>query len=264
MLKIFKGSDDLSLSLENYILDDATVELLTTDSIDVGYFKPINSLFIELTAQVIANKIEIEFWNGSSWSVVETIDKTNGLTRSGFISWERNLDTQTETTLHGKVLYWYRLKVLTNDIPALELKGINLVFSDDTDLKSAYPDVMEYLHDGQTSFISYHQSARDFIINYLRNKGKTVSKYGVYKMLDQFDLHNYEEMKQASKYKAMAMIFFNESDAVDDKWYQKAKDFDRLYGEAISMDFLSIDANNDGKVDESENQSVQFVKIMRL
>jgi len=264
MLKIFKGSEDISLKLENYIVDEFSGDLLTSETLDFGFYKPINSLFIEMVSQATDNALEIEFWNGSSWSAIEIIDKTLGLNRSGFISWDRNIETQKENALHGKILFWYRLRVLTNDIPALELKGINLVFSDDTDLKSAYPDVMEYLHDGQTSFISYHQSARDFIINYLRNKGKTVSKYGVYKMLDQFDLHNYEEMKQASKYKAMAMIFFNESDAVDDKWYQKAKDFDRLYGEAISMDFLSIDANNDGKVDVFENQSVQYVKIQRL
>lgn len=264
MLKIFKDNKDISLLLENYILDSFIEDLTTSETIDFGFFKPINNIFLEITGQNVLNTVQVEFWNGSSWSILESIDRTSGFNRSGFISWERNIDAQKESLLHGKTLFWYRIKVLTNDVPALELKGINLVFSDDNDLKSTYPDIMEYIHEGESSFISYHQSARDFIINYLRNKGKTVSKYGAYKLLDQFDLHNFEEVRQASKYKALAMIFFNESDAIDDKWYQKAKDFDRLYAEAISMDLLSLDTNNDGKIDQSENQAVQFITIQRL
>jgi hypothetical protein len=98
----------------------------------------------------------------------------------------------------------------------------------------------------------------------MRNKGKQVSNLGYPKMLDQFDLHNYEEVKQASKYKALATIFFNESDSVDDKWYQKAKDFDRLYSESICLNFLSLDENDDGKEEVDEVQALQYIKIQRL
>ena len=60
------------------------------------------------------------------------------------------------------------------------------------------------------------------------------------------------------------MIFFNESDQVEDKWYQKAKDFDRLYSESIESDFLSIDENDDGKISSSEAQKIQYITVQRL
>ena len=264
MLKINKGSKDLSIILESYVSDSFIETLTTSESIDFGYYKPIQSLYLEIAPQALDNDVVIEFWNGSSWSQLTIVDRTFGLKKSGFISWERNIETQEESLLHGSTLYWYRLKVSTNDIPSLELKGMNLVFSDDNDLKESYPDIMEYLPENSPSFISYHQSARNFIISYLRNKGKSVQTKGVYKPLDQFDLHNYEEVKQASKYKALAMIFFNESDNVDDKWYQKAKDFDDLYAASIDLNFLSIDSNDDGKVTANEQQAIQFIQIQRL
>jgi hypothetical protein len=263
MLSIIKGTKELTIILESYIGDIFTEDLLTSESIDIGFFKPINSIYIELKSQNAENVLSLEYFDGSNYSPVNIVDRTLGLSRSGFVKWERNLENQKQSLLHGKTLYWYKLKISTNDIPALELRGLNLVFSDDNNLKETYPDVMEYVGDSST-FISYHQSARNFILTYLRNKGKTVSKYGVYKMLDHFDLHDYEEVQQAAKYKALAMIFFNESDIRDDKWYQKAKDFDALYAESIDLNFLSLDLNNDGKIDESETQRIQFIQIQRL
>ena len=83
-------------------------------------------------------------------------------------------------------------------------------------------------------------------------------------MLDQFDLHNFDEVRQASKYLALANIFFNESDAVDDKWQQKGDGFLRKYADAINLNFLSIDENDDGTMQNSESNSVQFIKVLRL
>jgi hypothetical protein len=264
MLKIFKGTKDLSITLENYISGEFTETLAVGEFFHIGYYKPIDALYLETVSQNEENNLVVEFYDGTSWNILSTIDKTFGLKKSGFVTWARNIETQVENSVNGVQLYWYRLSIDTNDITDLTVKGINLVFSDDNDLKESYPGIMEYLPDGSTSFISFHLSARNHILTYLRNKGKSVSTLGVRKLLDQFDLHNYEEVKQASKYKALATIFYNESDNVDDKWYQKAKDFDRLYSESISLNFLSLDENNDGKEEPDEVQSLQYIKIQRL
>ena len=264
MLKIFKGTTDVSLILENYISDDLTENFSVGQFFYVGYYKPIDSLYIELTTQNTANNLVLEYYNGTNWVPLVKTDKTFGLKRSGFISWARNIDNQKENMVNGYTAYWYRLSIDTTTIVNLSVKGINLVFSDDNDLKETYPSIMDYLPQGAVSFIGFHVSARNQILTYLRNKGKSVSTLGVNKMLDQFDLHNYEEVKQASKYKALSTIFFNESDTVDDKWYQKAKDFDRLYGESINLNFLSLDENDDGKEEPIETQALQYVKIQRL
>lgn len=264
MLKIFKENTDLTLILENYISGVFTEDFTTSEYFYIGHYKPIDAIYLELVSQVEENNLVFEYYNGSSWTQINTTDRTFGLKKSGFITWDRNLDNQTSNTVNAIEAYWYRLSIDTNDITALSLKGINLVFSDDNDLKESYPGIMEYLPDGAQSFIGFHLSARNQILTYLRNKGKSVSTLGVNKMLDQFDLHNYEEVKQASKYKALASIFYNESDTVDDKWYQKAKDFDRMYGESINVNFLSVDENNDGKEEPIETQALQYIKIQRL
>jgi hypothetical protein len=264
MLKIFKNITELTLLLENYIAEGYTSPFTTSDYFYVGYYKPINSLYLELTAQNQVNDLIIQYWNGSSWVNISIVDKTFGLKKSGYVQWERNIDGIKENMVNGHSLFWYRISISTNNIASLALKGINLVFSDDNDLKESYPDIMNYLPEGATSFIAYHQSARNVILTHMRNKGKSVENLGVTKMLDQFDLHHYEEVRQASKYKALASIFYNESDNVDDKWYQKAKDFDKLYGDSINLNFLSLDTNDDGKEEAYEKQTIQYIKIQRL
>lgn len=264
MLKIFKGTIDLSLILENFISDTFTEDFTTSQEFYIGYYKPIDALYLEIVAQAEENNLILQYYTGSSWVEIDKKDKTFGLKKSGFITWNRNIDNQVKNTINGTECYWYRLSIDTNDITDLSIKGINLVFSDDNDLKESYPGIMEYLPDGAQTFIGFHLSARNQILTYLRNKGKSVTTLGVNKMLDQFDLHNYEEVRQASKYKTLATIFYNESDTVDDKWYQKAKDFDRLYGESINVNFLSLDENNDGKEEPIETQALQYIKIQRL
>lgn len=264
MLKIYKNSTDLSLFLNNYVSESYTEDFLTTDFFYVGYYKPINCLYFELDSHSTMNNLVIEYWDGSGWTTLEKEDNTFGLKKSGFVKWERNIEDQTESMIFSSTQYWYRFSVVTNDILNLNVHGINMVFSDDNDLVESYPDIMEYLPEGKSSFIAYHQSARNFILTYLRNKGKTIKARNAYKMIDQFDLHDHEEVRQASKYKALAMIFYNESDNVEDKWYQKAKDFDQLYGNSIDLNFLSIDEDDDGKVESSEKQSVQYIMVQRL
>lgn len=264
MLKIFKETKDLSIILENYISGEFTENFAVGEYFYIGYYKPIDALYLEIVSHVEENNIVLEFFDGSNWNSLSVIDKTFGLKKSGFITWARNIETQKENIVNGSNLYWYRLSIDTNEITDFTVKGINLVFSDDNDLKESYPGIMEYLPEGSTSFISFHLSARNHILTYLRNKGKYVSTLGVKKLLDQFDLHNYEEVRQASKYKTLATIFYNESDNIDDKWYQKAKDFDKMYSESINLNFLSLDLNNDGKEESDEIQALQYIKIQRL
>lgn len=264
MLSIFIKGQDYSQEIENYLSDSVITSLLAGETIDIGYYKPISDLFFELKplAQV-SNMLSAVYYNGS-WTSLLIHDRTRSLNRSGFISWNKGLiEDWKKTSINGKELFWIRLS-LSEDIEDLEVKGINLVFSDDNDLKEAYPDIFEFVPEDQDSFIAYHQEARNFILTYLRNKGKTIRQQNKLKMLDQFDLHNFDEVRQAAKYLALANIFYNESDSVDDKWKQKADGFMSKYSEAINLNFLSIDENDDGMQQSSESNAVQFIKVRRL
>ena len=147
------------------------------------------------------------------------------------------------------------------------MKGINLVFSDDNDLKEEYPSVMGMLPDGELSFINFHVASRKDILSYFRAQGKLIEKadknYVTTKKIDQFDLLDYEELRDASKFLTLSKILKWVSDANDDKWYQKAKDYEVKYSEKINAVNLSLDKDDDGKVDNNELNAIQSITIVR-
>ena len=258
MLKILIKNTDYSIELENYLRDVVEVDLDPIDYIEIGYYKPFGDLYLKLKDQNIDLE-SVEYYSGS-WNPLVIRDKTSKLKRSGFISWEKP-ENWRKTEIDGSNLFWIRFKM--EDAASLEICGINLVFSDDIDLKEGYANINNFLPKNADSFIAYHQEAREYILTYLRNKGEVIKADGKSKLLDQYDLHNFNEIRQAAKYLALANIFFNESDDVDDKWYQKARDFRQKYTEAINLNFLSLDKNDDGLRTENEHK-IKAVRIVRL
>jgi hypothetical protein len=260
MLKIIKDSLDYSLDLESYTTGSESIPILDGESILIGYYKPINALFIEQNTITHNSQLSIEYWNGA-WVELDFKDYTNSLKNSGFLKWERNQDGQKKNTLAGLELFWYRLK-LVGDNQTITFKGINLNFSDDSDLKEEYPNIMDHLPDGAVSFVNFHQAARKDIITYFRNQGKFVNSQEP-KKVDQFDLLDFEEVREASKFLVLHKIFMWLSDSIDDKWYQKANDFAKKYSDKINLFYLSLDDNDDGLEDASEKMAIKSVRIIR-
>lgn len=260
MLTIIKDALDYSLDLESYTTGSEDIPFISGESMLIGYYKPINALFIEQTAISHNSQLSIEYWNGS-WVELGFKDYTNSLKNSGFIKWDRNLDGQKKTVLFGSDLFWYRLK-LTGDNQTITFKGINLNFSDDSDLKEEYPNIMDHLPDGASSFVNFHQAARKDIITYFRNQGKVVNSNDP-KKVDQFDLLDFEEVREASKFLVLHKIFMWLSDSIDDKWYQKANDFAKKYSDKINLFYLSLDTNDDGQADPDEKMAIKSVRIIR-
>ena len=93
MLKIFKDSTDYSMQMESYTTDQEVFEILSGESIDVGYYKPINSLFIEMTLNAHLSDLTVQYFNGS-YVNLEVKDYTENLSRSGFIKWSNNQTNQ--------------------------------------------------------------------------------------------------------------------------------------------------------------------------
>ena len=291
MLKIFSGSRDISEYLKNFIDDFADFFIGTNKSIDVGYYKPINAIYCEMEPNLASRKVIVKYFNGTSFVNVSGLsDNTKGLARSGFITFDRDQANQSQTTIEGQNLYWYRItlsstqgepiqsdggeQILTEDDVILTSEpgeimlrsyGINLVFSDDRDLHSEYPSVNDHKGDLR-SFIGFHQAARDEIVTDIRNRGKTVKKDNQsYKKIDQFDLMDFEEVRQASKFKALEKLFFWLSDANDDRYGGRMAYYKRKYEDAKQQAFLTLDSNNDGKVDieEQKEGAYQTLRIIR-
>lgn len=264
MLKIFHNSADYSIKLEDYLTQAVALTLLSSESLDVGFDKPINALFIELSAKnTNAASLSVQYFKNNAFSDVDLHDETEGFKYSGFFSWSRNQETEKKTTLHGLEKYWYKIK-LSVDSSAMVIDGLNLVFSADRHLLEEYPNILESLPEGKSSFIGFHQSARNVIITRLRNQGYKIDNNSSYKKVDQFDILDYTELTEASKFLVLSKIFYWLSDAVDDKWFQKAQKFEAAFDDKINLYYLGLDKNNDGKEDPNEHGAIQFVRIERV
>ncbi len=265
-LKVLYNLTDITNEVENYLVDTYPLTLLAGDEINVGYYKPINSLFLELnTANTNTSNTKVYYYNGTSYVTTVISDETRGLIRSGFISWDRNLTNDSESIIGTETMYWYKIKV-DADTSAMVLAGLNLVFSSDSDLTEEYPSIMEMLPEGKQSFIGFQVASRKDIISYFKAQGKLISSGKAElstKLVDQFDLLNYEEVRDASRFLTLSKIFYWLSDSVDDKWQQKAKMFESKYGDKISLVNLSLDKNDDGKAENNEVNAIQFVTIVR-
>lgn len=259
---------DISNDMENYLVGSLSQTIVSAeDKLYLGYRKPISEVYIHLTTvNTNSGNLSVKYYNGSSYTAVsDLIDRSEGFTQSNFIRWERDYNDQEVSTVDGVELYWYEL-TLDADSSAIVIAGINLNFSHDDDIREEEPTLLssEFYPASETSYIAYHQAARNEIIQKIRNEGHRVTGTTKYKKFTQFDLHDREELRQASKYLVMSKIYFNLSDEPDDKYYQKHQDYRSLYGEAVNLFFLSWDKDDDGKTDNSEEQDRKFGRIIKL
>ena len=192
-------------------------------------------------------------------------DRTFDLSQSGFIEWDRNIDDEAVTTINSKEQYWYELTV-DADASQIVFNGINLVLSDDVMLQDYESQINDgkWYPSGKASFIGFHQGARNEIIQHLRNQGKKTINGTETKDLTIFDLLDSTQLQVASTYLALSKIFFNFSDGIDDKYTQKYLGYKSNYEAAMNVFFLSIDDNDDGKIDNEESPGIQYKLVERI
>jgi hypothetical protein len=266
MLQVYINTDNYSREMEDYLDKTVTHTLLAADKLYIGYRKPINSIFVGMdTANTNTSQVDVKYYNGSSFVTTGAIDRTYGLSEQGFISWDRGLDSEAETEINGSTMYWYELTV---DVNATEIifSGINLLLSDDKHLQGYESQINngKWYPGSMTSFIGYHQGARNEIIQHLRNQGKGTYDGVEFRDLTVFDLLDATQLQVASTYLALSKIFFNYSDRPDDKYFQKYMGYTGNYEAAMNVFFLSVDSNDDGKVDTSEAPGIQYKLIKRI
>lgn len=261
-------SDDLL----QFDRDTASVTMVAAeDFIYIGFYKPINNIYAELgTANTNAASITVKYYNGSAFTAVSSqFDDTKAFNRSGFVRWDRGLDVSTnleaKTTVNGVEQYWYQIS-MSADSSAMVFNGLNIVFSDDQDIKKVLFEYTKYLPVGETSHILTHASARDEIIQTLNLQGKhkidAVS--GFARDISAFDLLDISEVKLASTYLVLSNIFMSVSDQVDDQYLQKSNIYRSKYNKIINVMKLRVDSDDDGKEDKQERNTVNYGMIARI
>jgi hypothetical protein len=136
------------------------------------------------------------------------------------------------------------------------IRGINLIFADDASLKEEFSQIdnSNMYSPGETSHILTHVAARNYILSNLRNHyAKENNETGLEK-INQYDLMDVFEIREAAIFLALSKIFFNLSDSPDDHWWIKYREYADKYEAKMTVARLSIDTDDDGITDEEEKQ----------
>lgn len=269
---------DISLSANDYLQNFFSLTLGANQEYYIGYYKPFKNLYAEINvADTSGATIAYEYWDGSAYvPLPNVIDSSEGFTKSDFISWQfeddgRIGDSWKSNAVNGIQMYWIRI---TSDIDLVgsSLKGLNLVFNNLSDMELEFPRITEFLDVGQTSFINFQVAARDEIVNRLRVGGEAtnVNSTGFLngkingvslRQIQKWDFLDIQEIRQAAKFLTLAKIFFYVSENNEDKAFTRYQNNVSMFGDAFKMFFMSIDRDDDGEVDPSENLDLNDVRI---
>ena len=266
-LNIYHDTLEISKELNDYQRDSATITFVTGSLLHIGLYKPFSAVYAELiTKNINAINLSFSYYNGTDFTtkLPFTVDETNTFERSGFIKWNKPKDW-VPTEVNGDNLYWIQLAV-DSDMTETEIRAINILFSNDNELKKELSTVDKYLPPNENSFAPMHSTVRDDIVQSLRNRGKAKIADGdnTLSLITKWDLLDIAEVWTAAKYFALEKIFFQASDGVDDKWQQRQAQMSQEGNKAFDLLFLSLDTNDDGKEDAVEKLSMQSITVLRV
>jgi hypothetical protein len=123
------------------------------------------------------------------------------------------------------------------------------LFSFDEDLRLHEPDILKWVVDGRSSFKDVHRRAQYTIIKWLDKEGY-VDVYA--KPFTKDAIINIEEVRQWSTFVALRLIFEGISNAIDDVFSVKAKQYKGKEVEWRKRALLRLDIDGDGKVEDYE------------
>ena len=261
------------------VLTDASVEVSKYDSLTyaitviggqtkllIGSRAPFNHVNIELGAvlNVIPAKMAAKYWNGLEFvSFVNLNDRTNALSKSGFIyfttdkdeQWHRD-DTDEINGLadyfSGVVIYdryWMLLEFDVDLTPAVEIKTIGQRFSSDSDLAGKYPGLidscmLEGFAAGKTTWDEQAFLAASEIIDDL------IDSFAITVAQNVLDPN---QLKTASVHKVAGMIY----NAFGKDYEDDAKKASGKYFAALNKLKPRVDKNNDGRLNPKEVRTNQ-------
>lgn len=258
---------DYTQQAYDYSRDSFTLDLVAADDyLYLGRYKPFNAVYVEMaTANTTDTTFTAEFYNGTAWtSLTLQSDDSDAMQRSGYIRWDID-DDWSEVAVNSTTKYWIRLRPGSDFLASTAVQGINIVFADDIDLKEEFFEVSSYLPSGESSFILTHQSVKKDILQKLRRDGRYLvsAATGSVKDVNEWDLNNYDQVRNAAKHLALSKIYMNISDSVGDVWMIKSEKHQKMYSESMDMFFLSIDYDDTGFESNAEKESAGHARLVR-
>lgn len=256
---------DYSTAAADPSADTFALGLGTLSTLYIGYEKPINAVYFALSGNlnVTGGEIVVEYWAGTMWKSLTVLDQTRFFNRSGMISWTAPSDS-VPVTINGATKHFISIYGTASAVN-VQAQYVGLVFSDDTDIGLEYPSVLKecYYPQNQTNFLAYHVSAKNYIMSELLRRGYTKIVDGTKQPINEWDVLDIHELRQAALYYAMSQIFFNLSDNSSDNYWQKYLEYKGKFDQAFNLGTLRIDQDNDGALDPEEDQPMKSFRWIR-
>lgn len=144
----------------------------------VGYTRPLSGVKYYLSSlNTIAGTLEVEEWNGSSWTSLSITDSTSGLDTSEWVTWPSTVDTSKPKYLEGQLLYWYQFHLRNGNATAY-MVTVDAPLQDITNIWDGAEETIAscktYIG-GATK--EYSDEAMDFDWNSIILSGMTTAEY---------------------------------------------------------------------------------------
>lgn len=213
-------------------------------------------LGVQTQAGSLGAVLSAEIWFGNQWiPVVDLIDGTNGMSQTGRIMWNTDLDKGWDieqrsadvtglsaTTIYN--MFWMRFSWDEDFISTASVKYIGQKFSDDATLYSYYPDfskanVKTTFGAGKTDWNEQHYMAAEQIVADLKKRNIAKSRS---------QLLDYSLFSEASCRKIAEMIYTSFGAPYLDQLKLARESFKN----AMDMENFGVDLNNDGRLDPAE------------
>lgn len=258
---------DFSQDMNDFTRDTNSINLETVnDRLLIGFYKPIDKVYIDFNASNSqASILTIQYYNGTNFVDVDgQIDETKGFTRSGFLQWNREQEDQISNDVNGIDLYWYSVSTDKTHVDTI-FNAIGIILSDDSELRVKVPTITDAAFlTGKPSQILAHVSARDWIIQDLRNHnyGKWDQEETQFSDIIAWDLLQHSQFREAATFYALHQIYFNFSDEPADKWDIKSKSYFKKYEDQMDLAVLNLDLDDDGEEDPNEKGITSHSRIV--
>lgn len=255
---------NFSKQAHDFKRDTFQVTLTTDDFVYIGYHKSINALYVAMTQlNTITSSLSFEYYSDSGWSTLDVCDDTTALTRNGFITWDR-IEDAADLIVGGIEACWVRFAANDN-IDPVTFQAINLIFADDNDMCDEVPSLVDpcFYPQGQSSHLLQHVATKNYIMSRLRSLGYIKNTSSGEQNINEWDVLDIFELKQAAVYHSISQIYFNLSDDTDDQYWVKYKEYFEKFEEAFSLGQLRIDLDDDGMVDLNEKRPIKTVRWAR-
>lgn len=256
---------DISNQVNDYRTGTYTFPYQTGEYLYFGSIFPFNNLWVELgTLNVVPATASIDIWWGNAWEpAVDINDQTSGLTASGRIQWNTNIDKGWDleqrsfdvtglSTTKIYDMYWLRMSWSANLTVGTTLKYIGQKFANDDILQSFYPDlgrsdIKAAFETGKTTWDEQHYMAAEHIIRDLKKRNIIQARS---------QLLDYSLFVDASCHKLAEIVYT----AFGSPYFDQLKQAKDDYSKALNQKYFNVDKNADGRLDTVDrNFSTAFM-----